>query len=148
MMPNYGAKVSSAYIDADAIRGFLAELPSAMREIYGDQSLTVMYGWASNLHSDLQYVPMEWPLDLFKFFLEDSIDQRIFVVGGSDLHIRTPNSTLEVLICHESDIHLDGDDHDAIQKVVARFPQLDFRTAAEWKRVHQESERPDLSKEG
>jgi hypothetical protein len=148
MMPNYDAKVSSAYIAADAISAFLAELPSVMRDIYGDRSLTVMYGWASNLHSDLQYVPMGWPLDLFKFFLEDSIEQRIFVVGGSDLHIRSPDNNLDVLICHESDIHLDGDDDGAIERIVKRFPQLDFRRAEEWKAVHQQCPDSNQQEEG
>ena len=54
-MPNYGAKVSSAYISRDAIREFLAALPSVMRDIHGDRPLTVFYGWGCNLHYDLCY---------------------------------------------------------------------------------------------
>lgn len=132
-MPNYGAKVSSAYISSDVMREFIAELPSVMRDIYGNQNLKAYYGWACNLHADLLYKPMCIPLDVFPYFIEDSIEQRIFEICGSDLLIESPDSNLQILICHESDIHLDGSDDEAISKIVARFPHLDFRTADEWK---------------
>lgn len=136
-MPNYAAKLSSAYVSSDLMREFIAALPSISREIYGDQNLTVYYGWASNLHPDLWHKPMAVSLDVFPYFIEDSTEQRIFEIGGSDLLIKSPDSNLRILICHESDIHLEGVDDDAISKFVARFPQLDFRTAEDWKAVHQ-----------
>jgi len=76
---------------------------------------------------------MAVPLDVFPYFIDDSIEQRIFQIGGSDLLIASPDSNLKILICHESDIHLDGTDDAAINTIIARFPQLDFRTADEWK---------------
>jgi len=45
MMPNYGAKVSSAYLANDLMRDFIAALPALLREIYGNRILTVYYGW-------------------------------------------------------------------------------------------------------
>lgn len=132
-MPNYAAKVSSAYISIDLMREFIAALPSIFREIYGNQNVTVNYGWACNLHPDLWYKPMGVPLDVFPYFIDDSIEQRIFEIGGSDLLIVSPDSKLRILICHESDIHLDGEDDNALNNIVARFPQLDFRTAEDWK---------------
>ena len=135
-MPNHAAKVSSAYLSSELMAEFIAELPMVIREIYGDRNLTAYYGWACNLHSDLLYKPMAVPLDVFPYFIEDSIEQRIFEIGGSDLLIEFPDSNLQILICHESDIHLDGADDEAINKIVASFPQLGFRTAEEWKSVH------------
>ena len=139
-MANYAAKVSSAYVSSDLMREFIAALPVIFREIYGNQNLTVYYGWASNLHPDLWYKPMGVPLDVFPYFIEDSTEQRIFEIGGSDLLIESPDSKLRILICHESDVHLDGVDDDAINKFVTRFPQLDFRTASDWKALHQSGE--------
>lgn len=132
-MPNYLAKVSSAYLSNDAIRGFMASLPSIMLDIYGNQNLKVYYGWACKLHADLLYKSMGVPLDAFPHFIEDSIEQRIFVLGGSDLLVESPGSNLQILICHESDIHLDGIDEKAIHRIMARFPEFDFRTADQWK---------------
>lgn len=132
-MPNYGAKVSSAYISNDVMREFIAALPKVMRDLYGNQNLTVYYGWDCNLQPDLLYEPMGVALDLFPYFIEHSIEQGIFEVGGSDLLIETPESNVKITICHESDIHLDGTDDEAIKKIVARFPRIDFRTADEWK---------------
>ena len=132
-MPNYAAKFSSAYVSSDVMREFIAALPSIMREIYGNQNLTVYYGWASNLHPELWYKPMGVPLDVFPYFIEDSIEQRIFEIGSSDLLIESPDSNLRILICHESDIHLDGEDDDSIKLFITKFPQLDFRTADDWR---------------
>jgi hypothetical protein len=78
-MPNYGVKVSSAYLSSDLMREFVAALPSVMREVYGNRNLTVYYGWACNLHSDLLYKPMSVSLDVFPYFIEDSTEQRSFV---------------------------------------------------------------------
>lgn len=134
-MPNHNAKVSSCYISKDTTRSFLALVPSLMLELYGNRNLTVYYGWACNLHPDLLYKPMSVPLDVFPYFIEDSIEQRIFVIGGSDLLIESPDSKLRLLICHESDIHLDGIDDEAINRIGMRFPELDFRTSDEWAKV-------------
>ena len=131
-MPHYGAKVSSAYISSDAIREFLAALPSVMRDIKGDRPLTVSYQWGCFLDNDLCFTPMCWPLDLFPVFLADSIHKNIVMLGESELLIVSEDASLRILVCHESDIHLDGTDDEAIAKIMARFPQLDFRTAAEW----------------
>ena len=140
-MPNYGAKVSSAYLSSDVMREFIAALPTVMRDLYGNQNLTVYYGWDCNLQPDLLYEPISVALDVFPHFIEYSIEQGIFEVGGSDLLIESPDSSIEITICHESDIHIDGTDDDALRKIVARFPQLDFRTADEWKAEdHNESE--------
>ena len=132
-MPNYGAKVSSAYISSDVMRKFVAALPSVMRDVYGDRNLTVYYGWACNLHSDLWYKPMSVSLDVFPYFIDDSTEQRIFEFCGSDLLVDSPDSNVRILICHESDIHLDGSDDEAINKIIAKYPNIDFRTADQWK---------------
>jgi hypothetical protein len=132
-MPNSAAKVSSAYLTSDAMRSFLAALPSVMREIYGDRPLVVFYGAGCRLHMDLCFKPMQWPLHLFKDFLTESLGQQIFEFGQADLLIESPDSNLQIVICHELDIHLDGTDDRAIGIITAGFPDLDFRTAADWK---------------
>lgn len=134
-MPNYGAKISSAYVSSNLMREFLAALPSVMRGIYGNRNLTAYYGWACNLHSDLLYIPMRVPLDVFPCFIADSVEQQIFEMCGSDLLIESPDANVRILICHESDIHLDGTDDESINRIVASFPHFDFRTADEWRAV-------------
>ena len=136
-MPNYNTKLSSAYLSSDLMREFIDALPAVMRDIYGPGNLTAYYGWACNLHADLLYKPMSIPLDVFPYFIQDSIEQRIFAMCGSDLLIESPDSAVRILICHESDVHLDGTDDEAIHKIVTRFPQFDFRTADQWRAVGQ-----------
>ncbi len=76
---------------------------------------------------------MSVALDVFPYFNEDSIEQRIFVTCSSDLLVESPDSGVCMLICHESDVHLDGTDDESANKIVARFPWFDFRTADEWR---------------
>jgi hypothetical protein len=147
-MPNSDAKVSSAYITRDAMRGFLAALPSVMRDTYGERSLTVLYGNGCRLHVDLCFKPMQWPLHLFSDFLSQSVEQQIFEFGQADLLIESPDSNLRILICHELDIHLDGTDDRAIGMIMAGFPNLDFRTAADWKMHPRTNESADPNTQG
>ncbi len=42
-------------------------------------------------------------------------------------------SHLQILLCHESDIHIDGTDNETIAKLVESFPNIDFRSANDWK---------------
>ncbi len=77
---------------------------------------------------------MAWSIDPpICFATEDSIGQGIYEICGSNLLITSPDSRVEILLCHESDIHIDGSDDDSIAKIVACFPTLDFRSADEWK---------------
>jgi hypothetical protein len=131
-MPNSGAKVSSAYVSPDELREFAEALPSVFRELFGDRSFSASYGWGCNIHVDLWYKPMCVGPDGFRWLIEDSTEQKIFEFGNSDLLIDSPDSTMQITICHESDIHLDGSDDESIRKIVARFPNLDFRTAEQW----------------
>ena len=132
-MPNLGAKFSSSYITVEVMLEFIAQLPAQLRPILSSPKLTVSYGGGCNLHPDLWHKPMNVGLDLFPYFIEDSVAQGIFQIGESDLLIESPDSRLQVLLCHESDIHIDGTDNDTIAKLVEAFPNIDFRSANDWK---------------
>ncbi len=132
-MPNFGSKISSAYITVGVMREFIAHLPSLMRDIYGNRNLNISYGLGCCIHQDLWYKSMNVPLDVFPYFIEDSVGQGIYQICGSDLLIESPDSNVKILLCHESDIHIDGSDDESIAKVVARFPSIDFRSAEDWK---------------
>ncbi len=82
---------------------------------------------------------MNVSLDVFPYFIEDSIAQGIFKLGGSDLLIDSPDAKVRIVVCHESDIHLDGTDDESIHKLVVNFPQLDFRTAEQWRAAAQDN---------
>ena len=141
-MPNSAAKISSEYISADRMREFISQLPSVLREIYGDCRLTVSYGWSCNLHQDLLYKHMTVPVDVFPYFIKDSIEHRIFEICSSDLWIESPDSNVRILLCHESDIHIDGSDNQSIARILEHFPTIDFRSSEEWeKHYKQESAR-------
>ncbi len=68
-------------------------------------------------------------LDVFRYFIEDSIEQRIFAIGGADLLIESPDSNVRILLCTNQMFNLDGTDDESINKIVASFPQFDFGRA-------------------
>lgn len=137
-MPNYDAKLSSAYLNVGKIRSFIDLLPSVIREIYGTRNLTAFYGFDCNLHQDLCYKPMIVSPDAFPYFIEDSIEQRIYEVGATDLLIKTPDLDASILLCHEADIHLDGENESVIEAIASRFRGWGFRSADQWKEEYGE----------
>lgn len=126
-MPNLAAKFSSDYLTADQMAASLKALPAALLELFGECRCTVLYGWGSGLHTDLWYMPMSVAVCGISCFIEESVDQRIFVPGGSDLFIKSPRNELEILVCHENDIHVDGESLDAMQRFMAAEPFRDMR---------------------
>ena len=56
------------------------------------------------------------------YFVEDSIDQRIVVPGESDLIIESPSRGLVITCCHESDIHVDGENEETMRQFMSAEP--------------------------
>lgn len=141
-MPNLAAKFSSDYLTADQTAEALKALPAALIELFGDCKCTVLYGYGTNLHIDLWYKPMSVGTCGMSWFIEESVDQRIFVPDGSDLHINSPGNELAILFCHESDIHVDGESPDAMQRFMAvgPFRNMRFYSQAELKLQYPELE--------
>jgi len=49
------------------------------------------------------------------------------------MSIESPDSDWKILLCHESDIHLEGENDEFIQKIIKAFPVFDFRSSDDWK---------------
>ena len=102
----------SASLPEEQLRSLLTSLPSVLNELAGDCLLKAMYGWGSNLHIDLCYVPMRVGTKWVDRFIKESLEQRIVVPANSDLYFEFPDERLEILFCHEGDIHVCGPDEE------------------------------------
>jgi hypothetical protein len=62
-------------------------------------------------------------------FIDDSLGQQIVVLGGSDFVFVVPENRLEILFCHEGDIHLAGRDPALVEglRASAVFSAILFR---------------------
>src|SRR4051812_46729153 len=98
-MPNYAADFSTEYLTQDQIRAALLALPKVLESVLGDHEVVAYYGWATNIHSDLQWKPMRMLTTTMEFFTEDSLEHRIFVVAESDMLFTVPDKRLEILFC-------------------------------------------------
>jgi hypothetical protein len=55
-------------------------------------------------------------------FIADSIRQNIIIPGESDFVFYAPDNQLEIMLCHEGDIHTGGSDLGAQRKLWAFHP--------------------------
>jgi len=100
------------------VESVVTGLPGLLWTLVGDCVLTAEYGTECNIHNDLQYVSMQVGIRWLDRFLAESKEQRIFVPAKSDLSISTPAGGLTILFCHESDIHLTGQNEELIRHAV------------------------------
>ena len=99
----------------------LRAIPTVLAEIFGDCTFTAYYGCGAHLHAALLYIPMA----VFRpacCRMMNSIVQRIVVPGESDLLIESPAKELEITCCHESDIHIDGENAESLQRFMSAEP--------------------------
>jgi hypothetical protein len=108
----------SRTLTADEWRAMFVTLPEFFRSITSPAAiLGAEYGFGCEIHPDLQFIPMRVGIGWFDRFLRDSVAQRIFLPGSSDMSIFEPEKRLIVDFCHEGDIHVRGSD----SALVARF---------------------------
>jgi hypothetical protein len=103
-------------------------LVAFLREAFPDTIVTAEYGFGCHIHADLTYVSMRIGVGWLDRFFRDSIEQRIFIPGESDLYVHTPQKELSLLFCHEADIHVACTDRALLQKLfsIAPFSQFAF----------------------
>jgi hypothetical protein len=132
-MPDDSYKFYSGILPAERVHQAMEALPDVFRGLLGDCIVTAYYGFGCELHPDLQYKPMQVGTKWIHRFITDSITQGIVIPGHSDFSFTAPNERLEILYCHESDIHLSGKDDPLIEQFIATqaFSSIRFRTRAE-----------------
>jgi hypothetical protein len=109
----------SAPLEAWQFQSVLESLPGVLKDLLGDTLVSAMYGWGCNLHTDLCYVPMRVGTRWVDRFIRDSLEQHIFVPANSDLYFEIPAERLELLFCHEGDIHISGPDDELRDRLFA-----------------------------
>lgn len=105
----------------------LDALPVFFRETLPGSIITAEYGFGCGIHADLTYVTMRIGVGWLDRFLRESVEQRIFVPGQSDLHIHSPDRTLSITLCHEGDMHVSGSDSDLLRKFLSTAPYTQFQ---------------------
>jgi hypothetical protein len=99
-------KIACETLSPDALGIEVYEVIRMIEKIASGE-LSVMYGWAYNVPD--QYEWIRCPAQEFKSFLDDSAAMGVFAHGKGDLWIKLSDPEIEILFCHESDIHLTGD---------------------------------------
>jgi hypothetical protein len=107
----------------EEIRKALHELPAFLKsELSSDTILTAVYGWGCNLHPDLCYQNMRVGIGWIDKFINDSLRQEIVIPGDSDFTIEIPENKLQIVFCHEGDIHTGGTDIELQKRLWEKTP--------------------------
>lgn len=126
-MPDTRDKFYTDILPPERVRQAMEALPEVFRGLLGDCMVTAYYGFGTEIHIDLQYVPMRVSTKLIDRFIRDSIKQGIVIPGHCDFSFTIPDERIEILFCHESDIHLNGKDDTLIRQLIAARPFSDIR---------------------
>jgi hypothetical protein len=126
-MPNKGARFSTEYLSTDQMHAALLALPRVLQALLGEHTIIASYGWAAKIHGDLRYKPMRDDTRWLQYLIEDSIEQRIIIPGASDFHFEVPEGRLDLLFCHECDLHLDGADDELLRRFMTSEPFSQMR---------------------
>lgn len=119
----------SRSLEADDLEAGMRALPGFCRQTLGDALVTAFYEFGCNLPGDLLYLPIRVGTQWMDRFINDSLQQRIVLPGESDLRVVVEGGRLEVLFCHEGDIHLEGTDADLLNSLVSWQPYAGFQFA-------------------
>ena len=111
-------EICSGILPKTKIDKFLKVLPSFLNEFIREPIYIVKYGWGCNIHNDLHYQPMQVGINWLDRFINESIEQRIYKPGESDLYIETKDNSIVILFCHESDIHIKAIEKERLEKLV------------------------------
>lgn len=95
----------SAKLTKTQVREYLAKLPSLLAAL-GHRECDVSYGWQCDLPVDALWCDHRISVDSLSAFIESSVEQEIFNPGSSELFVESPDSSLSVKFCHESDVHV------------------------------------------
>jgi len=93
----------------DRLATEVGELVLAIQE-RAQGELSVMYGWAYEVENQWEWIPM--PVNGLSEFLDASARRGIYKHGQGNLLVKLPSLGVEVMLCHESDIHIQGDVND------------------------------------
>jgi len=118
----------SKVLSKEQILKAMQVLPETLQGLIGDELVSASYGFGSQIHGDLQYQPMKVGTKWLDKFIADSIVQNIVVPGDSDFLFKIGGDRLELLFCHECDIHVSGKDSELVKRFIAALPysKLEF----------------------
>jgi len=121
MKPQEFEWVSESRSSAE-LQAAMESLPELLRTLVGNCLIKAMYGWGCNLHMDLCYVPMRVGTQWIDRFIRESLEQSIVVPGKSDFYVQLPDERVEIMFCHESDVHVSGPDEEMRNKILGSPP--------------------------
>ena len=130
MKPN---ELVSEALDASVLSALIRDTSTAFVALRIEGVVVARYGYGSNIHPDLTYVPMAVGVSWLDRFVRESLEQRIAVPCESDFIFEVGAGMLEVEYCHHGHVHLSGTCLELVQRcaLVAGFKALKFQSASQ-----------------
>jgi hypothetical protein len=134
LMATTSDQFSTDCLTPEQLREAMVALPAVLMHLLGDCVVTARYEYGCNIHPDLMYQPMAVGSSFMMHLIQNSLDQRIVEPGDSDIRFELPEGRLDLLFCHEGDIHLNGTDDSLLDRFMKAAP-FDQFTWHSWKQV-------------
>ena len=108
-------ELSSGQLTRDEYLRAVRQIVDFLRKAGVDQ-LAVAYGFGCDCPEEQEFEDIEMPLERLLGFIEESeaVDYRL---GQDNLHVKDPRGRVELLFCHESDIHFISDEAELMERL-------------------------------
>jgi hypothetical protein len=106
----------------------------------GISTVYVTYGFGCEREAVIQGEEIAVSTDHLAQFILDSEAMGLFELGANDLHIRSGTGHIEFLLCHEHDIHFQGEETRLLRQVRSRWSRryghcYERRSGGEWRLI-------------
>jgi len=103
----------------------------------GVSEVLVSYGFGCDCPNEQLYQDVPMPLDRLLPFMAEGERLDYYRIGKDNLHVKDGTGRLEILFCHESDVHFISEDAELVERLkgiwlAAGFTSMYLKRAAEW----------------
>ena len=109
-------EIASNIIGNDEYLHALVQIVKFLEEI-GTDRLLVSYGFGCDCPDEQLYERTSIRTNQLLEFIQESTALDYYRLGKDNLHICDENQRIEILLCHESDIHFTTENLDLVEKI-------------------------------
>ena len=122
----------SGAVDSASLSSLMRNTSSLFAELSIDGIIIARYGYGSQIHPDLTYLPMKVGASWLDRFIRQSLDQRIVLPGESDFILEVNDGDLELEYCHDGHVHLSGNNQALVRRAISStvLKGIQFRGAS------------------
>ena len=113
-------ELTSGRLSRDVYLGAISEVVEFLRAA-GVEYVLVAYGFFCDCPDEQLYQDVSMPLDRLLSYIAEAEAADFYEVGKANLHVTDPAGRVEIMLCHESDIHFISEDATLVERLKAEW---------------------------